>query len=160
MAHEQSFAIAVVTAREPVSGNPWITERWRVVGVVPGEAAPESGRRPMRVGPDGEQFIWGGFAVRLNETDADAYYYNLIGQNPGVQVICERADSGELIPRVITVDYIDAMSYREAGYEVHAVPMPPELYAAVERYVLDHYVPEEKPLRRKRDRREGEAGGP
>lgn len=157
MAHAQSFPVGVVTARERVSGNRWITERWRVVGVVPGGAAAgRTGRQLAYAGADGEQYLWGGFAIRLNETDADAYYYNLVGQNPSVQVICERADNGELLPRVTTVDYIDAMSFREAEYEVHAVPMPPELYVWVERYVLDHYVPEEKPLRRKRDGREGE----
>lgn len=160
MAHEQSFPVAVVTAREPVSDNRWISERWRVVGVLPGEVLPdEGGRRLIRAGPDGEQYLWGGFAIRLNETDADAYYYNLVGRNPSVQVICERSDNGELLPRVTTVDYIDGMSFREAEYEVHAVPMPPELYLWVERYVLDHYVPEEKPLRRKRDGREREAEG-
>lgn len=160
VAHETTFPIAVVTAREPVSGNRWITERWRVVGVVSGEAAAErDGPRLIRAGSDGEQYLWGGFAIRLNDTAADAYYYNLVGQNPSVQVICERAENGELRPRLATVDYIDAMSFREAEYEVHAVPMPPELYAWVERYVLDHYVPEEKPLRRKRDGRDREPGG-
>lgn len=159
MANEQSFPIGVVTAREPVSGNRWITERWRVVGVVPGEVpAGETGRRLIREGPDGEQYLWGGFAIRLDATDADAYYFNLVGQSPSVLVICERGDGGELIPRVATVDYIDAMSYREAEYEVHSVPIPPEVYVWVERYVLEHYTPEEKPLRRKRDPREREAG--
>lgn len=156
---ERSFPVAVVTAREPVADNRWITERWRVVGVVPGEVgAGEAGRRLIRSGRDGEQYLWAGFSIRLNDTDADAYYFNLVAQSPSVLVVCERDEAGELIPRVATVDYIDAMSYREAEYEVHAVPIPPEIYVWVEAYVLEHYTPEEKPLRRKRDPREREAG--
>jgi hypothetical protein len=160
MSDEQRFPIAIITAREPVSDNRWITERWRVVGVVPGEArAGETARRVIRSGSDGEQYLWGGFSLRLSDTDADAYYYNLVGQSPSILVVCEKDEGGELIPRVATVDYIDAMSYREAEYEVHSVPIPPEIYVWVERYVLEHYTPEEKPLRRKRDPREREAGG-
>lgn len=149
----RSFPIAILTAREPVAGNRWVTERWRVLGIVAGPGATARERRQIRVGADGEQYRWDGFAIELNESDADAYYYNLVGQQPSVLVVSERAADGELRPLLATVDYIGALSHQEAGYQVDPVPIPPEIYLWVERYVLDHYTPQEQPQRRKREDR-------
>lgn len=145
------FVVAVVTAREPVENNRWITERWRVVGVVPASGAVADERQLIRSGPEGEQYLWGGFRVQLRKADADAYYFNLIGQEPSLQVICQILDEGELRPVMVTADYIDAMAYREAGADVQPAAIPPEVYAWLERYVLEHYTPEEKQPRRKHD---------
>jgi hypothetical protein len=145
------FVVGVVTAREPVENNRWITERWCVVGVVPTSADADAGRRLIRSGPEGEQYSWGGFRIQLRESDADAYYFNLIGQNPSLQVVCQTLDDGELRPMQVTANYIDAMAYSEAGAVVQAAAVPPEVYVWLERYVLEHYTPEEKQPRRKHD---------
>lgn len=152
-----SFPVSVITAREPVANNPWISERWRVVGVVPADANAPGGRALIRSGPEGDQYLWSGFEIRLRPSDADAYYFNLIAQNPSLQVICQTLDHGELRPVLVTADYIDAMSHREAGAEVQAVAIPPEIYVQLERFVLAHYTPEETQSRRKRDDRTKEA---
>ncbi len=145
------FTVAVITAREPVANNRWITERWRVVGVVPARAGPTGARQLIRSGPEGEQYLWSGFRIQLRKADADAYYFNLIGQEPNLQVVCQILDEGELRPVLVTADYIDAMAHREAGAEVQAAVIPPEVYVWLERYVLEHYTPEEKQPRRKHD---------
>ncbi len=145
------FAVAVVTAREPVENNRWITERWRVLGVVPASAAAADERQLIRSGPEGEQYLWSGFRIQLRKSDADAYYFNLIGQNPSLQVVCQTLDDGELRPVLVTADYIDAMAHHEAGAEVQAAAIPPEVYVWLERHVLEHYSPEEKQPRRKHD---------
>ncbi len=146
-----SFAVAVITAREPVANNRWISERWRVVGVVPTSAAAVDGHQLIHSGSAGEQYLWTGFRIQLRKSDADAYYFNLIGQNPSIQVICQTQDDGELHPVLVTADYIDAMAHREAGAEVQAAAIPPEIYVWLEQYVLEHYTPDEKKQRRKHD---------
>lgn len=151
------FSVAVVTVREPVRDSPWIAERWRVVGVVPARAESVGQRTVIRTGPEGEQYLWGGLSVRLRPADADAYYFNLVGQQPSLQVICQRGDDGELRPMQVTADYIDAMAHGEAGADVHAVPIPAEIYVWIERFVLEHYRPDEEQPRRKRDERSQES---
>lgn len=146
-----SFPVSVITAREPVPNNAWISERWRVVGVVPGGHTEGDERAQIRSGPEGEQYIWSGFRIRLRKSEADSYYFNLVAQNPNLQVICQVQDGGELRPVLVTADYIDAMAHREAGAEVQGVAMPPDIYVWVERFVLEHYTPEEKKQKRKHD---------
>lgn len=146
--------LAVITAREPVEDNRWIDERWRVVGVVAGAANAGGNivRSLLRSGPDGEQYLWSGFVLRLRPSEADSYYYNIVGQNPSLYVYCAQDDSGEPCPRSITAEYIDAMSHSETGNASHAVPMPPEVYRCIEQYVLEHFVPEEPKMKRKHER--------
>lgn len=146
--------VTVVTAREPVVGNAWINERWRVVGVLAGQAS-DSGaiaRKIIRRGPDGDQYLWTGLVLRLHPSETDAYYYNIIGQNPSLYVYCHQDESGEPCPRSITAEYIDAMAHTETGNSTFSVPMPPEIYRAIEQYVLEHHVPEEPKMKRKHER--------
>lgn len=152
--------LSIVTARESVRNNPWIDERWRVVGVVTARATSGGNiaRAVLRAAPDSEQYIWSGFVLNLRPSEADGYYYNIIGQNPSLYVYCEQDDSGELCPRSVTAEYIDAMSHGEGGNTVYAVPMPPEVYRAIEQYVLAHYVPEEPKMKRKHERDAKSAG--
>ncbi len=145
------IALAVLTAREALPDNPWITERWCVLGVVAGEsfgAARE--KRVARSAPESEQYLWTGLSLRLNVSEADSYYYNLIGDNPSVYVFGHRDTSGEIVPTQVSIEYIDAMAHAETGNEVFSVPMPPEVYRKVEEFVLEHFVPEEPRQRRKR----------
>lgn len=152
--------MSVITAHEPVVGNAWISERWRVVGVVP-DPVPQAhplARRLLRAGPDGEQYLWSGLVLRLHPSEADSYYYNIVGHNPSVYIFCEADDSGEPRPRFVTLDYIDALSHAECGNSTFSVPMPPEIYRRVEQFVLDHYTPEEGKMKRKHER-DANAGG-
>lgn len=148
--------VAVVTGREPVSGNAWIDERWKVVAVVTDREGAGAGtgitRSLMSMGPEGEKYLWTGFTLRLHPSEADAYYFNIIGQSPKLYVYCERDDSGEPRPRSVTAEYIDALSHLETDNAAFAVPMPRDLYRTLEQFVREHYVPEEPKLRRKRDR--------
>lgn len=146
--------LSVITAREPVVGNPWISERWRVLGVVAGPAADGGNvtRTVLRSGPEGEQYLWSGFVLRLHASEADSYYYNIVGQNPSLYVFCQEDEGGEPCPRAITAEYIEAMAQNETGSAAHAVPMPPEVYRCIEQYVLEHFVPEEPKMKRKHER--------
>lgn len=157
---QDKISLSVVTAREPVTDNPWINERWRVLGVVAGsdKRAPGIERTLLRSGPEGEQYLWSGLVLPLHAAEADGYYYNLIGQNPSVYVFCECDESGEPRPRQLTIEYIDAMAHTESGNTTFSVPMPPEVYRHVERFVLEHFVPEEPRMKRKHERESKDNG--
>lgn len=152
--------LAVITVREPVADHPWVSERWRVQGVVAGpvSASGHIERSLLRSGPEGEQYLWTGLVLRLHKNESDSYYYNLVGQNPQLYVYCLTDDDGEPRPHAVTADYIDAMSHAETGNVTHAVPMPPEVYRCIERYVLEHYTPAESKMKRKHER-EPNVGG-
>ncbi|OGI61426.1 MAG: hypothetical protein A2W18_03410 [Candidatus Muproteobacteria bacterium RBG_16_60_9] len=154
------IALSVITAREPVANNRWIDERWRVVGVVAVQAdAPRNIQRTLlRYGPDGEQYLWTGFTLYLRPNEADSYYYNIIGQNPSLYIYCHNDDNGEPCPRSITAEYIDAMAHSETGNATFSVPMPPEVYRAIEQYVLAHFVPEKPKMKRKHEHEAKRAG--
>lgn len=144
--------VSVITAHEPVANNRWITERWRVVGVVAARAETQlNGARTMIYsGADGTQYLWPGFELRLYPDESESYYRNLLGQTPSVYVTCQVDEDGELIPVGTTADYAEAGARREAGDEVAAVSMPPEVYRWVEAFVVQHFKPEEPKMKRKR----------
>jgi hypothetical protein len=152
--------LGVIVAHEPVTGNRWIEERWRVAGVVYGAAVDGERRRSLlREGPEGTHFLWSGLELRLQPGDAESYYYNLLGDNPSLYVYCEAGDDGELIPTSVSAEYIDAMWHQEFGNPIFGVAMPPEVYRFIEQFVTAHYVPEEPRQKRKRDRSPHGGGG-
>jgi hypothetical protein len=147
------IALSVITAREPVTGNAWIQERWRVMGVVAAGEPSQRLRTTLRSAPDGDQYLWHGLVLQLHPAEVESYYYNLIGSNPSLYIYCHEEPSGEPCPRFVTAEYIDAMTHSETGNSTHAVPMPPEVYRRIEQYVLEHYVPEEPRQKRKHEQR-------
>lgn len=144
--------LSVITAREPVSNNPWITERRRVIGVVASgpSGAGIAGPTTIYSGANGTHFLWSGFELRLYPHESESYYRNLLGQTPSIYVVYQLDEDGELIPVETSADYVEAGARREAGDELEAVDMPPEVYRWVEAFVIKHYAPEEPKTRRKR----------
>lgn len=156
----ERIPLGVITARDLVAADPWTDERWTVVGAVAGPAADPGARpRTLRSAPDGSQYLWTGLELRLTPSEVDAYYYNLAGSSPRLYVYCQRDDEGGLIPVAVTLDYIEAIAHSEFGNEVFPVPIPPEIYRLIERYVVANYVPEEPRSRRKPGERADEEGG-
>lgn len=152
--------LGAIVAREPVAGNRWIDERWRVLGVVCGAVvAGKRSRKVLRDGPEGTHYLWSGLELRLRPADAESYLYNLGGDNPSLYVYCETAEDGELVPVSVDAEYIDAMWHQEFGNPVFAVPMPPEVYRIIEQFAAAHYVPEEPRAKRKRDGAPNGGGG-
>ncbi len=149
----ETLALAVLTEHERVTGNAWLDERWRVLGVVPtADAADDTlDRRVVRTTGDAEQFLWTGLKLVLRASEVDGYYHNLLGTTPHVYVLTQLNDDGEPVPVEISLEYSEALAYSEFGNESFAVPMPAELYRRVEKFVLEHYVPEEPRRKRKRD---------
>ena len=147
------YPVAVLASRERVKGNAWIDERWRVLGVVAADdrATGDIRRETVRTDADAEQYLWTGLKLVLRASEADSYYYNLLGTNPQIYVLTQLNDDGEPVPIEVSLEYSEALAFSEFGNESYAVPMPAELYCRIEQFVLAHYLPDEPRRKRKRD---------
>lgn len=130
--------------------------RWELVGVVAGEAIAGDGgisRRVIRSDEDGEQLLWTGFKLQLYKDSAESYWYNLVGKNPSLFVICrtDPEDETQLVPYAVSANYDEAGAHMEADDTVFSAPIPPEVYQWLERYVIANHAPQE-PYKRKRKR--------
>ena len=63
------------------------------------------------------------------------------------------------MPLLVTLSYDEAASYMEGDNPVFNLPIPAEMHAWVECYVIEHYRPEEK-KKRKRQRWQQDAWVP
>ncbi len=145
------FPVSVILERVPVTGNRWLSERWQAVGVVAGEHVSGAAVSCTPINTEGEtpRYLWRGFQVELFKDEAESYYFNLLAQNPSIFVVCRQDEEGVVAPFLVTVSYDAAGAHMETDDIVFSVPMPPEIYLWVERYVLDHYVPEKKRKRKR-----------
>ncbi len=154
--HSTEFSLSVIVAREEVKTSRWISDRWEVRGTVAGETLTQSHpeRTMIRADENGEQYLWTGLRLELFKDDAESYYFNLMGEKPSVFVICRMDEDEEVeepMPFLTTLSYTEATSYMEVDDSVYSVPIPPEIYVWVERYVVENYVPEKKKKRKRED---------
>ncbi len=128
----------------------WSTPYWEAVAAVIGEnvGSDERERRLIRSEGGVDEYLCTGLALALHKDEADSYWYNLVGTQPSLFVVCcEEGD--DLLPYRVTADYHEAGRHTEAGDKVFSVPIPPEMYRWLERYVVENYVPEEPKKRQK-----------
>lgn len=146
-----SIPVAVILGRRVVARSGWSVPSWRAVGVVAGDMLPGPEARGVLVhsGDDEEHFLWGGFSLDLYRDAADSYWSNLMGRQPVLFVLCVEREDGSLKPVSVTADMHEASSGHEGDDRVFSAPMPPEVYLRVERFVVEHHVPQE-PKKRKR----------
>ncbi len=146
-----SLPVAVVMGRKIVAGSGWRVPSWRAVGVVSGERVPGPESRGVPVHSDGEEdhLLWGGLRLELYRDAADSYWVNLTGRQPSLFVLCAEDEQGGVVPKLVTADQNEACSGIEGDERVFAVPIPPEVYQQLEKFVVEHNVPQ---LRRKRKR--------
>ncbi len=147
-----SYTVAVVMERRRKSGGRWSRDHWQALGIVmnDGKGASGAGGTLIRQDAEREQYLYRGFSLALHRDEAESYYYNLLSERPGVFIICrEDPVDNRVVPVLTRISHYEAEAYLEAGDEVHAVPMPPEIYRWVERFVLDRYQPEIKKARKR-----------
>jgi hypothetical protein len=146
-----SFPVSVIMERRELQRGMWTLPQWDVVGVVAGAnvTAQTRDRSIIRSQDGKEQFLWSGFSVELHRSGAENYWHNLVSKSPSLFVICQPHDEEELAPSVVTADYDEASTYMEAEGTVFSVPIPPEVYQWLERFVVENYLPQE-PKKRKR----------
>ncbi len=154
-----AIPVAVIMSRRMTTHRGWAYPDWQLVGVVAGAIADtDQGRQQVHEEDGVEQFVWPGFVLSFFKDSAESYWYNLVGRNPSLFVVCRENDDGELEPCAVSADHDEAGAHMEADDAVFATPMPPEIHQRLERYVMDHYKPEE-PRKRRREDWKKEAGG-
>ena len=148
------FLVAVILQRTPLV-NRWASERWEPVAVemtVYGSAS----SHPVLISDDAAGTRWrvGGYAIELHRSEAEGYFLNITAPDPKVFVMWQPAEDGRepaIAPVVVTVSYNEAARMLDGGEHVDAVPMPPEIRAALEPFVAEHYKPEPKRKVRRND---------
>ena len=159
----ERFAVTVIVERNRQDNKPWTVDHWSIIGILPSTPADHFEKSVLREELTLAQYRWCGYEVELYSDDLESYYFNLQGNSPSLFVICEYADpedeTGEIVPLLVTLSYDEAASYMEADNPVFSLPIPTEMHAWVERYVIEHYRPEEK-KKRKRQRWQQDAWVP
>lgn len=149
--NESEFPVSVIMEREQIRHRNWLVPRWRLVGIVAGEQVAEQnpGATVVHDNEGREQLLWTGFRLRLYRDGAESYWYNLVGRNPSLFLICRQDPEGDLVPFLVTANYDEAGAHMEADDQVFSAPIPAEIRDWLERYVMDNYRPE-APKKRKR----------
>ena len=101
-----SLPVAVIMGRRTVARSGWSVPSWQVVGVVAGANLPgvESRGSSVYRGEDEEHFLWGGLQLELYRDATEAYWANLVGQQPSLFIVCTEAEDGTMVPESVTAD--------------------------------------------------------
>lgn len=159
--NESEFPVSVIMEREQIRHRNWLVPRWRLVGIVAGQhiADQNPGASVVHNDQGREQLLWTGFRVRLYRDSAESYWYNLVGNNPSLFLICRQDPEGDLVPFLVTANYDEAGAHMEADDEVFSAPIPPEMREWLEHYVMDHYRPEPPKKRKRKNWKEEDVRG-
>ena len=146
-----TLPVSVIMQTKQVSQGQWSVASWEAVGVIPYDPDSASkGRQLMRDGDDLQQYLWPGFRLQLYRDSAESYWYNLVGNNPSLYVLCHEAPDGEVVPFAVTANHDEASAGIEGDDRVYSVPIPPEIYQQLEGFVVQHFVPTEKKVRKRK----------
>ena len=149
------FKVSVVLEGQQKSVGRWSVLQWDLAGVLSDPQGPDKLQGPikMRESESGSQYMWKGLKLQLFADSAEGYWYNLLSDTPYAFVLCEydTEDEQEIpIPILVTANQDEAGGHLEADNLVLSGPLPIDIRDAVEKFVVENYVPEE---RRKRKRR-------
>jgi hypothetical protein len=155
---KKEFPVSLVLEFQRTDTSAWSGGQWQVVAALAGWHG--GSRRhdavPLHKDEAVERVLCSGYRLRLYRDDAESYYCNLMGEHPGLFVVCGEQCGERPQPTLVTASYGEAASYSETDGNVYAVAIPPEIYRWIEAYVLEHYVPEKR-RKRKRDNWKDEA---
>ncbi len=126
--------------------NAWQDWSFRVLEVVPHEAA--FGGEMRKVFEEGRvsRWLYPGFALELFADECKGYFLNLTSGNPCWFVSYRPVDGDDSMMEVTaaSVSYIEADRRLFAGEQVESVPLAPELCQWLQVYTNEHFVPDEK----------------
>ncbi len=147
------FPVVILLEKQRRKHGQWSYTAWEVTGVVTGKevADRKTGRVLVHSDDKTEQYLYAGYWLRLYKDAAHSYWDNLLGQKPSLFVICREAEDGELVPFMVTADHDEAAAHMEVDDTVFSVPIPPELYHWVERFVVAFHKPAEQRKRKRKN---------
>ncbi len=145
--------VSLVMERRTRRHGPWAYPQWAAVAVLKVGADGDGIRGgSIRIGSgEVEQHLWSGLRVSLHRDAAESYWYNLVGRQPSLFVICRTGRDGELTPHAVTADYDEAGAHLEADDSVFAVPIAPDIRRRLEEYVMANYDPAPPTKRRRKN---------
>jgi hypothetical protein len=121
--------------------NRWQSEVWEAAGVL--DNYPGGERRCLLDSPCLTQWLYPGFDVVLQRSEAEGYFHNVTAVRPSLFVLW-RAETGRAVPHYVTVSYDEASRWMDGGAQVDGVPMPAGMAAWLRRFVEQNYRPEPK----------------
>lgn len=150
---EVTIPAAVVLERTVDPAKKWALPHWQAYAVVTGSHIRRHDQQVL-IHDDGIRcrYFWSGLTLQLYKDGSEGYWYNLLSDRPYLFVICD-GEQGDMAvePAFLTANQDEATGYMEADRLVLSAPMPADICAVVERYVLAHYQPEQKKKRQRRE---------
>ena len=150
-----SLAVTILLEKRLIAGQRWQIPSWYLHGVAVGESMTHQSAPGVKVGDtdQGAVYSFGGYKVTLYKDACERYWHALIGDKPRTPAVCnEEVDSDEhdlpIEPKVVTIDYDEAVSHSETDDLVLSTRIPGELYRYMEAFVLQHYQP--KPFQKRK----------
>lgn len=149
---DSRIAMSIVLERRQLTRGPWSFPDWRLIGVMSMRAEDGGVIKCERIygGEQSRQYLWSGLTLTLYRDAAESYWYNLVGENPSLYVICGRRGEHELAPLRVTVNYDEAAAHMETDTKVLSTRLPPQIYQWLESYVLNNYTPREPDKRQRK----------
>lgn len=151
---ETEFPVSIVMERRRRQRAQWHFIEWKAVGVLTGEEHLSDAvqRRVIHEEEECQRVLWSGFVIRLIKDGAESYWSNLMAEQPSLFVVCRRDEDGaEPKPFLATVNYDEIIGYQEVDDDVFRLPLPPDVYQWLERYVVNNYVPKQTRKRKRTD---------
>jgi hypothetical protein len=152
------FPVSVLMERRVARSGPWSEYQWDCLAVVSGERMTDAAAGRTLVGEEGERarYVWSGLRIALHKDACESYWFNLQSETPYLFVICYRDEAAEdeslaVEPALVTASQDEANAHLESEDLVYSVPMPDAVIAWLERFVVDHYEPEIKKKRKRRN---------
>lgn len=144
--------VRVLMRRAEIERGRWSYPQWEALAVLPDpEPPPEPTRRTVHTAESHVDFEWRGLAVPLFRDAAESYWYNLVGKEPSLFVICRPGTDLDLEPFAVSANYDEAGAYMETDDTVFKTPLSPAFGPRLEEFVMHHYRPEPPRKRRRRN---------
>jgi hypothetical protein len=121
--------------------NPWQTEVWEAIGVLPQCAGGVP--RVIVDAPGATQWLYPAFDIVLQRSEAEGYFHNVSAAAPNVFVLW-RMEHERAVPHFVTVSYDEASRWMDGGAQVDAVPMPAPMRDWLREFVEQNYRPQPK----------------
>jgi hypothetical protein len=137
--------VAVIMQRRAIKSR-WQSEVWEPAGVLAGYAGAADPRLIVDE-KDTTQWLYPGFDIVLQRSEAQGYFHNVSTAAPNVFVLW-RMEGGRAVPHYVTVSYDEASRWMDGGAQVDSVAMPHAMRDWVRDFVERHYQPEPKKRRR------------
>lgn len=142
MSYNASLPVGVIVAREEID-NPWQDHVWHPVAVLPGAPPVDGWKEILRT--DGViQYHAATLSLELFRKEAEAYQYNLEGEEPVIYVVLSDVEQEGGFPYevlLVTASPFEAQDYLDSDDAiVEPVTMPPELVAWIDGFLKEHPV--------------------